>query len=85
MQTQQAASVGRGKKNTERKNKKTKEEKKSKGEQQKGFALPIPWGGGGVLGFTCYNLLGNWRFCVKWFCVMGIVTFQFCKRTKERS
>lgn len=46
MQSQQAAPVGRGKKNIEWESKKTKEEKKSKGEQQKGFALPIPPGGG---------------------------------------
>lgn len=27
--------------------------------------------GGEMLGFTCYNLLGNWRFCVKWFLCRG--------------
>lgn len=64
-------SGGERKKNTERKKKETKEEKKGKERENNRRDLLCQSPGGEMLGFTCYNLLGNWRFCVKWFWCRG--------------
>lgn len=50
---------------------KGRKEKIKKGRTTERICIANPPPGAEMLGFTCYNLLGNWRFCVKCFLCRG--------------
>ena len=74
--------------NKGRKEKTRKERERERGREREGERennrrdLHCQSPGGEMLGFTCYNLLGNWRFCVKWFLCRGKCTVSVLSELK---